>query len=64
MEQKSEIENIKLELTLNVAEVNTILAALGAQPHDAVRGVIDNIISQAAPQYQKQVGEVITTSVE
>lgn len=64
MEQKPEVENVTLELTLNVAGVNTILAALGAQPHDAVRGVIDSIMSQAVPQYQKQVGEVITSSAE
>ena len=44
----------EISLTLNAATVNVILAALGAQPHDAVRQTIDLIVSQAQPQFETQ----------
>lgn len=41
---------IKFEFTLN--EANTILAALGKAPYEAVAGLVDNIRAQAAPQIE------------
>jgi len=39
---------IKLELTIE--QINTILAALGKQPFEAVAGVINEIQKQGGPQ--------------
>jgi hypothetical protein len=37
-------------LTLNLAEVNAVLQALGRQPYDAVASLVDSIRAQAQAQ--------------
>jgi len=39
-----------IDLTLTVAEVNSIMAMLGRQPYEQVEGLIAKIRAQAIPQ--------------
>jgi len=38
-------------------EVNSVLKALGAQPHDAVRPIMDSIVQQAAAIEKQAMAE-------
>jgi hypothetical protein len=42
-----------IDLTLTVAEVNSIMAMLGRQPYEQVEGLIAKIRAQAIPQLPK-----------
>jgi hypothetical protein len=46
---------LNFELTLE--ETNTILAALGKQPFDAVAGIINKLQQQAKPQLEALAAE-------
>ena len=59
MEQQINTENFQIVITLTVDQVNVILSALGAQPHDVVRQTLDSVVMQAQPQYESQVEDAL-----
>lgn len=46
-------------LDLSTKEVNVILAALGMEPHNQVRALIDKIYQQGQPQAQAKLDEAM-----
>lgn len=55
-------DDFRIELNLSAAQVNVILGALGAQPHDTVRSTIDEVLGQAKPQYEYQLEQAIAAN--
>lgn len=53
-----------ITLNLSLAEVNTVLQALGAAPYAQVMTVVDTIRTQATPQVQKQQEEASVADLE
>ena len=45
-------DNVKINLELNVNEVNVLLTALREMPHRVVNDFINNILAQAQSQLQ------------
>jgi hypothetical protein len=46
----------KIELTLDINELNTVMAGLGKLPYEQCFAVVDAIRKQVAPQIQQQGG--------
>ncbi len=44
----------KINLSLDINELNTIMAGLGKLPYEQCFAVVDSIRSQVAPQIQEQ----------
>lgn len=51
------MENNTIALTLEIAEVNGVLTALGQMPYVQAQGLIAKIQAQAAPQVQPAIPE-------
>lgn len=46
----------KINLSLDMNELNTIMAGLGKLPYEQCFAVVDSLRSQVAPQLQEQQG--------
>jgi hypothetical protein len=46
----------KIELTLDINELNTVMAGLGKLPYEQCFAVVDAIRQQVSPQIQQQGG--------
>ncbi len=46
--------NTKINLSLDINELNTVMAGLGKLPYEQCFAVVDSIRSQVGPQLQEQ----------